>query len=79
MKSKLILGLLSLFMVFSMTSCMEKVDAGCEGIKVNLYGSDKVLNGTILGLPQYMSILLMYRLLTMNHLQSMQRMVQSSL
>lgn len=34
MKSKLILGLLSLFMVFSMTSCMEKVDAGCEGIKV---------------------------------------------
>ena len=41
MKSKLILGLLSLFMMFSMTSCMEKVDAGCEGIKVNLYGSDK--------------------------------------
>ena len=41
MKSKLILGLLSLFMVFSMTSCMEKVDAGCEGIKVNLYGNDK--------------------------------------
>lgn len=41
MKSKLIMGLLSLFMVFSMTSCMEKVDAGCEGIKVNLYGSDK--------------------------------------
>lgn len=41
MKSKLILGLLSLFMVFSMTSCMEKVDAGYEGIKVNLYGSDK--------------------------------------
>lgn len=41
MKSKLILGLLSLFMVFSVTSCMEKVDAGCEGIKVNLYGSDK--------------------------------------
>lgn len=41
MKSKLILGLLSLFMVFSMTSCMEKVDAGCEGIKVNLYGSEK--------------------------------------
>ena len=32
---------MSLFMMFSMTSCMEKVDAGCEGIKVNLYGSDK--------------------------------------
>jgi hypothetical protein len=44
MKSKLILGLLSLFMVFSMTSCgYERVDAGCEGIKVNLYGSDKGL------------------------------------
>lgn len=41
MKSKFILGLLSLFMMFSMTSCMEKVDAGCEGIKVNLYGSEK--------------------------------------
>ena len=24
-----------------MTSCIEKVDAGYEGIKVNLYGSDK--------------------------------------
>lgn len=41
MKSKLILGLLSLFMMFSMMSRVEKVDAGCEGIKVNLYGSDK--------------------------------------
>lgn len=36
MRSKLILGLLSLFMVFSMTSCgYERVDAGCEGIKEN--------------------------------------------
>ena len=41
MRSKLTMGLLSLFMMFSMTSCMEKVDAGCEGIKVNLYGSEK--------------------------------------
>lgn len=41
MKSKLILGILSLFVMLSVTSCMEKVDAGCEGIKVNLYGSDK--------------------------------------
>lgn len=48
MKSKLILGLLSLFMVFSMTSCMEKVDAGCEGIKVNKYGSDKGVDGAVL-------------------------------
>lgn len=40
-KSKLILGILSLFVMLSVTSCMEKVDAGCEGIKVNLYGNDK--------------------------------------
>lgn len=32
---------MALFMMVSMTSCYEKVDAGCEGIKVNLYGSDK--------------------------------------
>lgn len=41
MKSKLILGILSLLVMLSVTSCMEKVDAGCEGIKVNLYGNDK--------------------------------------
>lgn len=41
MKSKIIFGILSLFMAFSLTSCMEKVDAGCEGIKVNLYGDSK--------------------------------------
>lgn len=40
-ESKLILGILSLFVMLSVTSCMEKVDAGCEGIKVNLYGNDK--------------------------------------
>ena len=40
MKSKFIFGLLPLFMMFSVTSC-EKIDAGCEGIKVNLYGSEK--------------------------------------
>lgn len=41
MKSKLILGLLSFFVAFSVTLCMEKVDADCEDIKVNLYSSDK--------------------------------------
>lgn len=41
MRSKIMGFMLALFAVFSMTSCMEKVDAGCEGIKVNLYGSDK--------------------------------------
>lgn len=48
MKSKLIMGILSLFMAFSLTSCMEKVDAGCEGIKVNLYGDSKGVDGTSL-------------------------------
>lgn len=27
--------------LFSTTSCSERVDAGSEGILVNLYGSDK--------------------------------------
>lgn len=35
------LDLVSLMALFLMSSCMEKVDAGYEGIKVNLYGSDK--------------------------------------
>ena len=56
MKSKLILGLLSLFMVFSMTSCMEKVDAGCEGIKVNLYGSDKGVDDASLYGSSYLPV-----------------------
>lgn len=41
MKSKLIGLLLAFLAVISLNSCVEKVDAGCEGIKVNLYGSDK--------------------------------------
>lgn len=41
MKNQFIFGLLSLFVTFSMSSCVERVDAGCEGIKVNLYGSSK--------------------------------------
>lgn len=41
MKSKIMYCLMALFMMVGMTSCYEKVDAGCEGIKVNLYGSDK--------------------------------------
>lgn len=48
MKSKLIIGLMSLFMMMSVTSCMERVDAGCEGIKVNLYGSDKGVDDAVL-------------------------------
>lgn len=41
MKSKIIFSLMALFIMISMSSCYEKVDAGHEGIKVNLYGSDK--------------------------------------
>lgn len=42
MRSKFILGLLALFMMVGLSSCgYERVDAGHEGIKVNLYGSDK--------------------------------------
>lgn len=48
MKSKLIIGLMSLFMMMSMTSCMERVDAGHEGIKVNMYGSDKGVDDAVL-------------------------------
>ncbi len=42
MKSKLIMCLMAVFTMLGMSSCCyERVDAGCEGIKVNLYGSDK--------------------------------------
>ena len=45
MKSKFIKGLLFTFMMVAsamFTSCgYERVDAGYEGIKVNLYGDDK--------------------------------------
>lgn len=43
MKSKFVKGLLAAFMVMTtvlLSSC-ERIDAGCEGIKVNLYGDDK--------------------------------------
>ena len=34
--------------MLTLTSCVEKVDAGCEGIKVNLYGDDKGIDNTSL-------------------------------
>ena len=44
MKSKFVKRLLTAFMVMAsvivFSSC-ERIDAGCEGIKVNLYGDDK--------------------------------------
>lgn len=41
MKSKFIFGLLFTLLILSVSSCAERVDAGYEGIKVNLYGDDK--------------------------------------
>lgn len=42
MKSKVIMCLMAVFTMLSMSSYgYERIDAGCEGIKVNLYGSDK--------------------------------------
>ena len=41
MKNKIIAGLVCVIVTISMSSCMERIDAGYEGIKVNLYGSDK--------------------------------------
>lgn len=32
--------IISLGLMLSATSC-ERIDAGCEGIKVNLYGDDR--------------------------------------
>lgn len=32
---------ISVVLMFTMTSCYERVDAGYEGIKVNLYGDNK--------------------------------------
>lgn len=47
MKSKVLSFVLSLIAIISITSC-ERVDAGHEGIKVNLYGSDKGVDDAVL-------------------------------
>ena len=36
MKSKFITVAVAIATIFSMTSCVERIDAGYEGIKVNL-------------------------------------------
>ena len=41
MKSKFLGLVVALLAVLSFSSCRERIDAGHEGIKVNLYGSDK--------------------------------------
>lgn len=38
---KVISFLFALVAVCSMTSCVERIDAGCEGIQVSLYGDDR--------------------------------------
>lgn len=48
MKSKFIFGLLVALLILSVSSCAERVDAGYEGIKVNLYGDDKGVDKVIL-------------------------------
>lgn len=47
MKSKVLSFVLSLIAIISITSC-ERIDAGHEGIKVNLYGSDKGVDDAVL-------------------------------
>ena len=41
MKSKFISFLIAIIAMFAMSSCAERIDAGHEGILVNLYGDDK--------------------------------------
>ena len=41
MKKVFMYFVFALVAMCSMTSCVERIDAGCEGILVNLYGDDK--------------------------------------
>lgn len=41
MKSKILSFLMAICAMCMMSSCAERVDAGHEGILVNLYGDDK--------------------------------------
>lgn len=45
MKRSKFICLLAAFMILTMTSCVERINAGYEGIKVNLYGSNKGVDG----------------------------------
>lgn len=38
---KLIVYLIGMFITFTTLTSCERIDAGCEGILVNLYGDDK--------------------------------------
>lgn len=38
---KIFSALFAVLMMAAMSSCSERIDAGCEGIRVNLYGDDK--------------------------------------
>lgn len=48
MRSKFIGLMIALLATVCMTSCMERVDAGHEGIKVNMYGSGKGVDDAVL-------------------------------
>lgn len=41
MKNKILSFLMAIVAMFAMSSCAERVDAGHEGILVNLYGDNK--------------------------------------
>ncbi len=73
--------------LFSTTSCSERVDAGSEGILVNLYGSDKgvddvsLVTGRVWYNPfteEVYEFLPMFRLSTILHSPSTPRMARSS-
>lgn len=40
--------MMAMFVILSMASCVERIDAGHEGIKVNLYGSNKGVDDAVL-------------------------------
>lgn len=55
MKKNYFFVLSFIFITISFTSCFERIDAGYEGIKVNLYGSDKGVddNNLVTGVVWY--------------------------
>lgn len=48
MLKKISVIIIAVFAVFCFSSCVERVDAGCEGIKFNLAGSDKGIDDVAL-------------------------------
>ena len=82
-KIKFVFMLSLILSALCLTSCSERIDAGSEGILVNLYGTDRVLMtlaslpavyGTIHSLRRSMSIQRLFRLSTTLRSPSTQRM-----